>query len=309
MKNFISPILLYSLILFSINLSSQIQSNGTATAAITGENPFLDASTNFDISVDPSSSGKGLVFPRTDLTSFAFKTDLADGINFPTYFDGMIVYNSGTGNSATGDNNPSTATAVTPGFYYFSNPEGATNGNITSGVWTPMGGGSSNSHLTGAIVTSGNTTSLGSFSSSELATAVSDETGTGSVVLAASPSLTGTPTVPTASSGDSSSQIANTAFVANAVKSRLSIKTSDYTLNSQDYTVLCNASSATISLTLPSPSESADKIIIIKKIDTSYHPINFSPSVYLTDSETAISINYPKTIKIQSNGTNWYVIN
>jgi hypothetical protein len=171
----------------------------------------------------------------------------------------MLVYNSAIGTTLTTGNRSSTETAVTPGFYYFSNPDGASNGNITNGVWTPMGG--------------------------------------------------GTPTVPTALSTNSSTQIANTEFVANAVKTRLSIKTSDYELSSQDYTVLCNASSASISLTLPSPSESTDKIIIIKKIDTSYNQITFNPRVYVTDSETAISLNYPKTIKIQSNGTNWYVIN
>ena len=284
--------LVLSLIIPSVFIA-QVQTNGGTTATLGNTNYFLDASGYEGFA---TSTGKLLGFPRVDLTQFQFNTQIADEEVVLSYFDGSVVYNSGTGNTPIDDgsgNNPSTATAVTPGFYYFSNPDGATNGNITSGVWMPMGG----------------KATLGSISSSELASAVTDETGTGSVVLATSPSLTGTPTVPTASSGDSSSQIANTAFVANAVKSRLSIKTSDYTLNSQDYTVLCNASSATISLTLPSPSESADKIIIIKKIDTSYHPINFSPSVYLTDSETAISINYPKTIKIQSNGTNWYVIN
>jgi hypothetical protein len=304
-------------VLITSNFFGQIQvQDAPASGNINAENPFLDAST-YDLSFDASSVGKGLVFPRTDLTTWAFNiANLYSGSPyFITAFDGMIVYNSGTGNTPIDDgsgNNPATSTAVTPGFYYFSNPYDLSGGStVTTGVWTPMGGGSSNSNLTGAIVTTGNTTSLGSFSSSELATAVTDETGTGSVVLAASPSLTGTPTVPTASSGDSSSQIASTAFVANAVKNRLSIKTSDYTLNSQDYTVLCNATNATISLTLPSPSESEDKIIIIKKIDTSYNKIIFSPSVYLTtESETAISsVNYPKTIKIQSNGTNWYVIN
>jgi hypothetical protein len=294
MKNHFRYSVLLSILYCSYAFSQIGLSNPVNPYEIYGSSVFLDASTNFSSEAGmPNNQGKGMVIPSVDLVNFEFNLTLADGITFPTYFDGMMVYNRATGTTLNTGDRPSTATAVTPGFYYFSNPDGATNGNITDGVWTPMGG----------------KATLGSISSSELATAVTDETGTGSVVLAASPSLTGTPTVPTASSGDSSSQIANTEFVANAVKNRLSIKTSDYTLNTQDYTVLCNATNATISLTLPSPSESTDKIIIIKKIDTSYNPINFSPSVYLTDSETAISINYPKTIKIQSNGTNWYVIN
>lgn len=45
------------------------------------------------------------------------------------------------------------------------------------------------------------------------------ETGTGAPVRAVSPALTGTPTAPTPSSGDTSTQIATTAFVSNAVAS------------------------------------------------------------------------------------------
>ncbi|WP_228780124.1 hypothetical protein [Aquiflexum lacus] len=50
-------------------------------------------------------------------------------------------------------------------------------------------------------------------SSANLAAALTDETGTGSVVLSASPTLTGVPTAPTALAGTSSTQIATTAFV------------------------------------------------------------------------------------------------
>ena len=303
-------------VLITTNFFGQIQvQDAPAFGNINAENPFLDAST-YDLSFDASSAGKGLVFPRTDLTTWAFNiANLYSGSPyFISAFDGMIVYNSGTGNTPIDDgsgNNPSTATAVTPGFYYFSNPNGAANSNVTSGVWTALAGSTtiSNTNLTGAITTSGNTATLGSFTSSNIATAVTDETGTGSVVLAASPIFSGTPTVPTPLSSDSSLQIANTQFVANAVKTPLAIKTSNYTITSSDYTVLCNASIATFSLTLPAAADSTDKIIIIKKIDSSYNRITFSPNVYLTDSETALSINYPKTIKIQSNGTNWYVIN
>ena len=49
-----------------------------------------------------------------------------------------------------------------------------------------------NANLTGAITSTGNTTSLGSFTSSNIATAVTDETGTGSVVMSDSPTFTGT---------------------------------------------------------------------------------------------------------------------
>ena len=312
-KNIQLKIIVSIITIFGFNvLSAQILTNNGLSPLITNSNVLIDGSSNFSTEAGAGPyQGKGIIIPSVDLVNFAFDLTLADGSTFPTYFDGMMVYNNATGSTLITGDRSSTATAVTPGFYYFSNPDGLANSNVTSGVWTALAGSTtiSNTNLTGAITTSGNTATLGSFTSSNIATAVTDETGTGSVVLAASPIFSGTPTVPTPLSSDSSLQIANTQFVANAVKTPLAIKTSNYTITSTDYTVLCNASIATFSLTLPAAADSTDKIIIIKKIDSSYNPITFSPNVYLTDSETALSINYPKTIKIQSNGTNWYVIN
>lgn len=74
--------------------------------------------------------------------------------------------------------------------------------------YTPIG-----PNLTGAVTSTGNSTSLGSFTSAQLASALTDETGTGVVVFSASPDLTGFPTAPTASAGTNTTQIATTAFV------------------------------------------------------------------------------------------------
>lgn len=131
--------------LLSSNLYfSQIATNQATVATITDENPFLDASSNFDQSANSSNTvGKGLVYPRTNLTNWVFKTDTVDGINFPTGFDGMIVYNTGSGNTLTGTDNPSVASAVVPGFYYFSNPivAGTVTGSaaVATGRWLPLG--------------------------------------------------------------------------------------------------------------------------------------------------------------------------
>ena len=56
---------------------------------------------------------------------------------------------------------------------------GLTAGNVTT-----------NANLTGAVTSVGNATSLGSFTSANLATALTDETGSGSAVFATSPTLT-----------------------------------------------------------------------------------------------------------------------
>lgn len=74
-----------------------------------------------------------------------------------------------------------------------------------------------NANLTGAVTSSGNSTSLGSFTSSQLAGALADETGSGAAVFAISPALSGTPTSTTQTPGDNSTKIATTAYVAAAL--------------------------------------------------------------------------------------------
>ncbi|MBP2618051.1 hypothetical protein [Chryseobacterium jejuense] len=157
-------IVLFSIFCFlSSNLSfAQIATNQQTVATITDENAFLDASSNFDESANSSNTiGKGLVYPRTNLTTWVFKTDNVDGINFPTGFDGMIVYNTGTGNTLTGANNPSTVSTVAPGFYYFSNPiaAGSATGSaaVTTGRWLPLGGAVSPKVTIGTAETTTNT--------------------------------------------------------------------------------------------------------------------------------------------------------
>ena len=66
-----------------------------------------------------------------------------------------------------------------------------TNANLT-GMVTSVGNNTTvvtNANLAGVVTSIGNTTSLGSFSSSDLAAALSDETGTGFAVFATSPTL------------------------------------------------------------------------------------------------------------------------
>ena len=74
-----------------------------------------------------------------------------------------------------------------------------------------------NANLTGPITSSGN------------ATSVASQTGTGTkFVMDTSPTLTGTPAAPTATAGDSTTQLATTAFVQQAVRSVPSKEASKY---------------------------------------------------------------------------------
>lgn len=87
----------------------------------------------------------------------------------------LVTPNLGTPSALVGTNITGTATAFTAS-------------NVTT-----------NANLTGAITSVGNTASLGSFTSAQLATALTDETGSGANVFATSPTLVtpalGTPTV------------------------------------------------------------------------------------------------------------------
>lgn len=132
-------ILLFTLIVgFSSLIKAQSRSNGSTTATVNNQSPFLDASVGaFNNSAN---LGKGLVFPRTDLTTFTFERDGTFLAN-ATRYDGMIVYNTATGTTPAaglGVRSGIGSQFVTPGFYYFSNP---TSGSVVgNGEWLLFGG-------------------------------------------------------------------------------------------------------------------------------------------------------------------------
>ncbi|MCQ4139031.1 hypothetical protein [Chryseobacterium sp. EO14] len=123
---------------FTSTAFAQIRSNNPISSTIGTQSVFLDASANGFTTT--TNIGKGLTFPRTNLTTFTFVTQTTGALNFPTAYDGMIVYNSATGTTpATGSGIGNQS--VTPGYYYFSNPTGGSgNAYATStGQWLPLG--------------------------------------------------------------------------------------------------------------------------------------------------------------------------
>lgn len=149
--------LFFSAVAFSqVNLGDKPE-----TENIKGGNPFLDASSYYHEGVSGSNDiGKGLVFPQVDLINFEFNVTQPDGATvLPTWYDGMIVYNKSTGTTLTTGNRSSTATAVTPGFYYFYNPNGVDNQNVTAGKWVRIDGG--NATVPGSLVATGTFTHNG----------------------------------------------------------------------------------------------------------------------------------------------------
>lgn len=147
-------ILITALSVFSF-AGAQVNTPVNVTYTISGEHAFLDAS-GFS-KTGPGewgkSEAKGLIFPQVDLTQFRFNADNVATTQFPTAFDGMIVYNIGTGN--IGDHKLTTPQEpVEPGFYYFHNPTGKSilespppsntgDDAIAPGKWIRLGSGGS----------------------------------------------------------------------------------------------------------------------------------------------------------------------
>ena len=166
MKNYILTTIV---LLFAFNLANaQINTPSSLSTTITGKHAFIDAS---DYGINWSSNeSKGLVFPQTDLTQWVFQTEVLDGIIFSTAYDGMVVYNTGTGSTLATDlfgngqtlskANNGIVTTVAPGFYYFYNPMLPMTSSteiVENGKWLPLGTGGSSSSATPSVIDYGNT--------------------------------------------------------------------------------------------------------------------------------------------------------
>ncbi|AFL96820.1 hemagglutinin-like protein [Ornithobacterium rhinotracheale] len=117
----------------SLSTYAQIRTNKDISQnTISSQTPFLDASSS--VAWNKSTNiGKGLVFPRTDLTQLKTMVAVPNGIisAYPNRLDGMLVYNTATGTSGIGN------VQVKPGFYYYENKST----NLNGGTWKAMGAG------------------------------------------------------------------------------------------------------------------------------------------------------------------------
>jgi len=139
MKNFTNKFLAVILMTAGVSYSfAQVRIVNTSTnPSIANSSAFIDASSN--TTTNPTSNiGKGLIFPRVDLTAFtAFNPAGPGGVgianNYPTRFDGMIVYNTATtGAAGVG----TTSEPLFAGFWYYDNKSTT----VTGGTWRPIVG-------------------------------------------------------------------------------------------------------------------------------------------------------------------------
>ena len=132
-------ILLLIILFTTVSISAQILAR-EAVNNNTGANSlaFIDGTSNPGYNTAGANyAGKGILFPSMDLSLSGAPFDQATvgGASYnPNYYDGLVVYNTGTGAVTMG----TSAADVAPGFYYYANP---TRTAWDGGTWTPMGGG------------------------------------------------------------------------------------------------------------------------------------------------------------------------
>jgi hypothetical protein len=90
----------------------------------------------------------------------------------------------------------------------------------------------------------------------------------------------------------------------------LSSKTSAYTATTDDHTILCNATTAAFTITLPTAVGISGRVYVIKKVDASVNAITVDGNGTETiDGSLTYSLNSQwQSVTIQSDGTNWVII-
>jgi hypothetical protein len=88
----------------------------------------------------------------------------------------------------------------------------------------------------------------------------------------------------------------------------ITTQTGSYTALAKDNTILFNITAAS-TLTLPvAAAGNKGKIYVVRKVDISAFVLTFSQTITNNTGETFTSLNYSKTIRIQSDGALWNLI-
>ena len=86
-------------------------------------------------------------------------------------------------------------------------------------------------------------------------------------------------------------------------------KTANYTLTSADSYILADATSGSITITLPAVSGISGRIYTIKRTDSSANTVTIDGNASETiDDQTTQTLSQYDTIKIICDGTEWWII-
>jgi hypothetical protein len=87
-------------------------------------------------------------------------------------------------------------------------------------------------------------------------------------------------------------------------------KTGDYTATATDFTIICDATSGAITITLPDADSSYRKIYHIKKVDGTGNTVTIDAdgAEMIDDAATVVITAQYESVTIQCDGTEWWVI-
>jgi hypothetical protein len=95
------------------------------------------------------------------------------------------------------------------------------------------------------------------------------------------------------------------------LQSSIVTKSTDYSPTANDHTMLCDASSGPLTITLPNATAADQgRIYIVKKIDASPNGVTVAPNgTQSIDGDRSQVLAEPfELIEVQSNGSNWFII-
>lgn len=173
--------------------SITVNGKGLITAAASGAAPTGTVTT---VSVASANGFAGTVATATTTPAITLSTTITgvlkgNGTAISAASDGTDYLSSTTGitvSQGTGQTLGTTTNRLTKLWATDITVTNPITGSITGNAATVT----TNANLTGAVTSSGNATSLGSFSSANLLGALTDETGTGKAVFASKPTFIGT---------------------------------------------------------------------------------------------------------------------
>jgi hypothetical protein len=94
------------------------------------------------------------------------------------------------------------------------------------------------------------------------------------------------------------------------VRAPIATKTSNYTITNNDGTIIADASSGNITITLPPAADSSQFIFRIKKKDITANTVtvdaNASETIDSSSNYVLATVN--EAITVQSDGTGWWII-
>jgi hypothetical protein len=223
---------------FEVNGNLTVTGNTNAVAATyTGNVAALNYSTAGNVAATGNVSAANFVGAGLTITSIN-----ASNISAGTISNARTTAASANGASTIVARDTNGSFSANVGTFTSVTGDGAslTNlnaSNLTSGTVASARVSGSYTGITGVGTLTAGTWNASTIAVANGGTGVTTSTGTGNVVLSASPALTGTPTAPNAANGTSTTQIATTAFVNAAVTNATSALGTMSTQNANNVTI------------------------------------------------------------------------